>query len=45
MADIATPRAAVELPVRARFRIRRKQLLLAALGLLIAAGGASFGRY
>jgi len=45
MSDIATPRAAVELPVRARFRISRKQLLLAVLGLSIAAGGASLGRY
>jgi membrane fusion protein (multidrug efflux system) len=45
MSDIAEPRAAVALPDRVRFRISRKRLLLGALGLLIVAGAAGFGRY
>jgi membrane fusion protein, multidrug efflux system len=45
MSSIAEPRAAVALADRVRFRISRKRLLLAALGLLIVSGAAGFGRY
>jgi len=45
MADIAEPREAVALPGRVRLRLSRKQLLLAALALLIVVGAAGFGRY
>jgi membrane fusion protein, multidrug efflux system len=45
MSDIAEPRAAVALSDRGRFRISRKRLILAVLGLLIVAGAAGYGRY
>ena len=45
MADIASSREAVALPGRVRVRLSRKQLLLAALALLITAGAAGFGHY
>jgi len=45
VSSIVEPRTAVVLPERSRFRISRKRLLLAALGLLIISGAAGFGRY
>jgi membrane fusion protein, multidrug efflux system len=45
MSSVAAPREAVALPGRVRLRVSRKQLLLAALALLIVAGAAGFGRY
>jgi membrane fusion protein (multidrug efflux system) len=45
VSSLAEPREAVTLPDRVRVRLSRKQLLLAALALLIAVGAAGFGRY
>jgi membrane fusion protein (multidrug efflux system) len=45
MSDITVRRAAVIVPGRLRLHVSRKQLLLAALALLLVAGAASFGRY
>jgi membrane fusion protein (multidrug efflux system) len=45
MSSLVLRRAAAVLPGRSLVRLTRKQLLLAALGLLIAAGAASYGRY
>jgi membrane fusion protein, multidrug efflux system len=45
MSSLAESRAAVALPGRVRLRLGRKRLLLAALGLLVVAGAAGFGRY
>ena len=45
MSSVASPRAAVVLPGRIRFRVSRKQLLAAVFGVLIAAGAAGFARY
>ena len=43
--SVAASRQAVAIPGRTRRRLGRKQLLLGALGLLVAAGGAGYGRY
>jgi membrane fusion protein, multidrug efflux system len=45
MSSVAEPREAVALPGRVRLRFSRRQLLLAALALLIVAGAVGFGRY
>jgi membrane fusion protein, multidrug efflux system len=45
MSSLVLRRAAAVLPGRGLVRLTRKQLILAALGLLIAAGAASYGRY
>jgi membrane fusion protein (multidrug efflux system) len=45
MSSIALWRIAVTHPGRGLVRLSRKQLIIAALGALIVAGGASFGRY
>jgi membrane fusion protein, multidrug efflux system len=45
MSDIASTRAAVAPPGRARLRVSRKQLIIAVLGLLLAIGAAGYGRY
>ncbi|HVH81965.1 MAG TPA: HlyD family secretion protein [Stellaceae bacterium] len=45
MSGVTLPRAAVHLPGRSLLRFSRKQLILAALALVIAAGGAAFGPY
>ena len=45
MSSLVLRRAAAVLPGRSLVRLTRKQLILAVLGLLIATGAVSYGRY